>query len=567
MHSELPQEYIPADTSSWRDGLVPFLKRPDSYPHEPKCVRLLQTHISYVAIVSPYVYKLKKPVALDFLDFSTLAKREHFCHREVELNRRLCPDIYLGVVPLVLCDGRLRFGEDDRVGSTVDYAVKMRELDEQFLLSQMLHNEQASQAHIDRIIEKMAPFYQRQRPDPAVAENGRAETVMGITRENLDEARDLVGDTISASAYEAVRLYQQRFHKQRHALLARRPADGHILDCHGDLRPEHIHLGPERVCVYDCIEFNDKFRHIDVAAEIAFLAMELDAAGRPDLSRHLVAEMVRTLDDPDMRRLMNFYKCYRAVVQAKVQGIRKDEGDVPPVQREESRTKSGRYFQRALNYAVTGSRATVLVVMGRIATGKSSVAGALGEELGWAVHSSDRVRKKLYGVPNSQRPPASVREQLYSGDMTQRTYDRLGELACACIEKGESVILDATYGTQQRRRELFRILEHCDCDLVFIEMHAPDDVIRGRLRARENERDVASDARLEDFDKLARAYDQATNAGPGHLISLDGTRPLHESRVAVYKRLIERRDGGPTERRGFLRHGAAPPFAGDSRYV
>jgi aminoglycoside phosphotransferase family enzyme/predicted kinase len=507
----------------------------------------LQTHISYVAIVSPYVYKLKKPVALDFLDFSTLAKREHFCRREIELNRRLCPDVYLGIVPLVLCDGCLRFGDENSAGSVVDYAVKMRELEERFFFSLLLSKGKASQADIDRIIGKMAPFYQRQRPDPAVTENGRAETVVGIKKDNLDEARDLVGDTVSASAYESVQIYQQRFHEDRRALLARRPADGRILDCHGDLRPEHIHLGPKRVCVYDCIEFNDKFRHIDVAAEVAFLAMELDVAGRRDLGRYLITEMVRTLDDPDMRRLMNFYKCCRAVVQAKVQGIRKDERNVPPAQREESRRKSGSYFQRALYYAVTGSRATVLAVMGRIATGKSSIAAALGAELGWAVHSSDRIRKRLYGVPNAQRPTASVRERLYGDEMTQRTYDRPGELARDCAEKGKSVLLDATYGTRQRRGELCRVLEHCDCDLVFVEVEAPNGVIRERLQAREHERDVTSDARLEDFDALARAYDPPSNAGPGHLITLDGTKPLHESRLALYKHLIERRDGGPAE--------------------
>jgi aminoglycoside phosphotransferase family enzyme/predicted kinase len=540
MHTGPLQEPIPAETSSWREELVPFLERPESYPQVPERVRLLQTHISYVAIASPYVYKIKKPVTLDFLDFSTLKKRAHFCQREIELNRRLCPDVYLGVVPIVLRDGRLQFGNDDVDGSVVDFAVKMRELDEGLFLSRMLQNGQAVPGTVDRIVNKLVPFYQQQDPGPEITENGRVEQVRRTTSGNLAQARELVGDVVSGSAFEAIEIFQRRFHEKQHALLARRPEEGRIMDCHGDLRPEHIHLGPDCVCVYDCIEFNDRFRYIDAAAEIAFLAMELDHADRPDLARYLVAQMARRLDDPDMDRLMNFYKCYRAVVRAKVQGIRKDEEDVPAAQREKSRRRSGRYFQRALNYAVAGSRAVVMAVMGRIATGKTSLAHALGKELGWPVFSSDRVRKELAGLPASRRPRALVRQRLYSEAMSRRTYDRLVELGRIHAQKGESVILDATFSTRQRRRELRSNLEKVQCDVLFVEVQAPDDVIRERLRQRAAEEEATSDARLEDFRKLTKRYEAPEEMDDATFITLDGTAPPQQEMRAVYAHLVER---------------------------
>jgi hypothetical protein len=249
--------------------------------------------------------------------------------------------------------------------------------------------------------------------------------------------------------------------------------------------------------------------------------------------------MAWKLDDPEMHRLMNFYKCYRAVVRAKVQGIRKDEQDVPKGQREESRDRSRRYFQRALNYAVTGPHAVVMVVMGRIATGKTTLAHSLADELGWPVFSSDRIRKELAGLPASERPPTPVREWLYGEAMSGSTYDHLAVLASIRAGRGECVILDATFGTRQRRQELHSKLKEPECDVLFVEVQAPDHVLRERLRERETDDEVTSDARLEDFHKLTGSYVAPAELDDRTLIRVDGTRRLPEQLMAVYERMIE----------------------------
>ena len=354
-----------------------------------------QTHISIVAIASPYVYKVKKPLDLGFLDFSTLEKRRHFCLEEVRLNRRLTHDVYLDVVPIARRDGCLHFGPE---GEIVEYAVKMRELARAGFLHERLARGAATADDLERVAAKLAAFYQAQRSSETIADWGRVAKLQLSTDENFAQTERFAGGLLGRPAFAAIRFFTDRFYVQHADLFERRRKEGRILDCHGDLRCEHVHFAGEEVSIFDCIEFNERLRFIDVANDLAFLAMDLDVLGRPDLGKAFLRRMAELLNDPELLSLTNFYKCYRAYVRGKVAAIKSVEPEVPVADRERSRERATQLFRRALDYAVAGSEPLVITVMGRVASGKSTVARLAGEALGWPVFSSDRTRKELAGV-------------------------------------------------------------------------------------------------------------------------------------------------------------------------
>lgn len=490
-------------SSVTQEQLLPFLLNPNSYPHRPRAVRLVQTHASLVFIAPPFVYKIKKPVNFGFLNFSTLEKRRHFCEREVALNRRLSPGIYLGVVPIAKRNGRFAFGDADEV---VEYAVKMRRLSERHFLDRLVERNEVAPGDLNRLVHVLKQFYASQQPTAEIEAWGRIERLRISTDENFRQTREFIGQTLSRAAFETIRFYTGRFFKRHARLFAARVREKWIRDCHGDLHLEHIHVTPRALHIYDCIEFNDRFRYVDVANDAAFLAMDLDYEGRRDLSLYFARQMASALNDDGMLRLMDFYKCYRAYIRGKVESLHSLARDAPEEERRASAERAGRYFQLALNYAVAGSQPMVLVVMGRIASGKSTLAKALGGELGWLVCSSDQVRKKMAGFPLSERSSAGARRRLYSKAMTEQTYARLLAIAEAEAQKGHSVILDATFARREQRELLAKRFAKHRIVWRMLEAHAGDAVVKQRLRAREARPDEVSDARLEDFAALTRLY-------------------------------------------------------------
>jgi aminoglycoside phosphotransferase family enzyme/predicted kinase len=528
---------MPPDSSL--PALSNLLSDPSIYPHAPDEVHLQHTHISVVALVPPWVYKVKKPVDLGFLDFSTLEQRRLYCEQEVQLNSRLCDDTYEAVVPLVRTDDRLRVDPPESTsGEVVEYAVKMRYLPAEHFLDAQLDRGEAGVSAIDRVARTLCAFYQSQSSTPEVAEAGWPETLRINFEENVEQTADHVGPLLSGPAYEALQYYTDRFVDQEAALLHRRRASGLLVDGHGDLRLEHVHLTDDHVCIYDCIEFNDRLRHLDVANDIAFLAMDLDFHGRPDLGTRLVRQVAETLGDPEMHRLIDFYKCYRAYVRAKVEGMRAADADVPAPERTTSRMRAQRHYQWALRYAVAGTGPFVVVVFGRSGTGKSTQAAALAESLGWAHLASDPIRKTLAGVPLHQRTDAARRADLYSDAMTDRTYRTLQQRAVARGRRLKGTVLDATYSTPDRRETLRTALRAADIPYAFVELTAPDDVLRERLADRDAASATASDARADDFDMLNDRYQAPTALEDPFHVRVSAAAPPEETTLSILKALI-----------------------------
>ena len=519
---------------------VRFLSRREAYPHNPTEVTHIQTHISHVFIAPPFVFKIKKPVDFGFLDYSTLQKRKHFCEREVELNRRLCSGIYLGVVPVCRGDEGYVLDPAEEAGPVVEYAVKMRKLEERFFLHSYIEDGRLERRHLDRVADTLAGFYRGQDPGPEVLQWGEIEKVKVNTDENFRQTEDYIGRTIEREAYEAIRRYTDGYMDRRQALFRRRIDEKRIVDGHGDLHLDHIHITPEKVCIYDCIEFNKRFRYGDLAVDLAFLAMDLDFRECWKEERYFIDLMAEKLEDPELHRILDFYKCYRAYVKGKVKSLQSSEEEVSAEERRRAEQKAAEYFDLSLRYALLGSEPSVLVVMGRVGTGKSTLAGHLGRRLGIEHYSSDRIRKSLAGLPLTERPSGERRRELYSTSMSEKTYGVLLDRFERHRDKGESCILDATFSNRRGREELREKLESSQVRYLFIEARADDETLRNRLRSRENAGDVISDARLEDFEMLSRKYDPPNEIEPEHLIGIDTGRPMEETLRELYRQMVER---------------------------
>jgi predicted kinase len=356
-----------------------------------------------------------------------------------------------------------------------------------------------------------------------------------------------VGDIITAPALSIIREYTNTFFRANEPLLNRRRADGHILDCHGDLRLEHIHLTKDCVCIFDCIEFSERLRLIDTANDVAFLAMDFDYQDRPDLASNVVGSIARLISDKDLNDLLDFYKCYRACVRGKVEAMRSREPEVETQERQASRDCAVRHFQLALNYAVTGSVPVILVIMGRIGSGKSTVARLLSDALGWSLESSDHTRKRLalnQSKPVDQSAPrtgqgrdGARQTSLYSETMTTQTYDNLIRSAVERASRRQSTILDATFGNKSRRDRLREKLRADGVRYCFIELTAPEAILKDRLGRRNDAAANASDARLETFGHINAMYEEPDALEDAHHREVNAARAPEATAHEVLRHL------------------------------
>jgi aminoglycoside phosphotransferase family enzyme/predicted kinase len=517
--------------------LLSFLSDAASYAHHPPQVRLVQTHASWVVIAPPFVYKIKKPVDLGFLDFSSLELRHADCERELVLNRRLAEDVYIGLEPICERDGCLHWGGD---GVIIEWALKMREMDGRYFLIRLIKDHAVDKPEMDRLVEKLLHFYSAQ---PPLAWSMIKETNGHLRRsceDNFHDSRSFIGQSVSIQVLDAIAHYTRRFFDRHGTLLESRLHDHWIRDCHGDLHLEHIHLAPDAVRIYDCIEFNNDFRCIDVACDIAFLAMDLDFNDRRDLSRYIVDRFALLLEDRGMKPLMDFYKCYRACVRGKVESLHANAETVGDAEKEACLHLARRYFHLALQYAVAGSLPRVFVFMGKVASGKSALAEALGREMDWPVLSSDRLRKSLAGTPVHHRGNADERAALYGQEMTRLTYEQLFEQAFASLRGGHGIILDATFSKKAHRDALKASLKAEGFEVLWIEARASESIIRERLQDRDQGVDVVSDARLEDYKRLSAGYEAPDELLPVEKVCLSTDGPLDEVFASLLSELVMR---------------------------
>jgi aminoglycoside phosphotransferase family enzyme/predicted kinase len=506
-------------------SLVRDLLRPGRYPGpRVRAVELRSTHASWVFIVGDNVWKVKRPVRYGFLDFSTQHARRACCEDEVRLNRRLAPEVYLGVEPVRLGpSGHTLL--DEPAGRVVDWAVHMRRLSDERCARTLLSRNRLRPVHLRALAARLATFLAEAPRTPSF---GAVASLRTNVDDNFQQTRPLVGDLVDEATFEETRAFQLRALADGEERFARRVRDGRCREGHGDLRLEHVYFdddddGP-RPTVIDCVEFSERFRSGDAAGEAGFLAMELELERRPDLAAGWIARFAEASHDFDLYGVLDFYLSYRAWVRGKVAALVAADPAAATSVREAKRAEARRDFALARSYAGVPLDGPFLVAIGGlIGSGKSTLASEIGDALAAPIVSSDRTRKTLAGLSPLERGDAG----LYTDEHTRATYEEMLRRATEVLSSGRGVLLDASFSKRRWRDAAGALAARMRAPVVFVETRCPDEqVLRRRLRAR-GDAGVESDAREELLDPFKASYEPVLpGERGGHVIALTGDAPL-----------------------------------------
>jgi len=483
--------------------LFEMLKDPVYYPHKPKQIIVKETHASMVFIAKPYVYKIKKNVNFGFLDFSSLEKRFYYCIEEIQLNQRLCKEIYLNLVKIYYKDNFLFF-EDifldkkfllsknyqelyniiiKNTNNEVEFGIKMHYIEDTYFLK----NQKISISKLEKVAEVLTKFYQVQKP---IQEDYSRKNI----QENLNDCKDFIDYTISYLMYRFIKKFNQTYFKKYNFKLKKRVTDDWIRDCHGDLHLEHIVVKDDSICIYDCIEFNHEFRCIDIANDLAFLCMDLEYYGFYRESYYFIKYFYKKFNNYDLIFLQDLYRAYRAFVRGKVYSLK----SLQDQEKEKSIQLAQKYFRLSFKYALFDIHPTIIVFMGRIGSGKSTLARKFSDFLGINHYSSDAIRKSLFRIPLYERTPEELKPKVYSKIITDVVYNKMIELAIQDSLKQGIAIVDGVFGTRYLRNiALFRAFEE-NVKVIFIEVETKKEIILERLKKRIKSKEI-SDAGINEF--------------------------------------------------------------------
>jgi aminoglycoside phosphotransferase family enzyme/predicted kinase len=462
--------------------LIAALQNPALFPHPVEQFQVIETHISWVLLTGPFVYKIKKPMNFGFLDFTTLSSREHFCQQELKLNQRLTENLYLEVLPITGSAEAPQLGGE---GETIEYALKMRQFPQDGLLSTLQAKGELTTAHIDDMARQIAEFHEKAPRVLSENELGSPESVMAPVTQNFEQILPFLSEKADLVQLDALEAWAKASYERLKPLLSQRKADGFIRECHGDIHLGNITLIDGKVVIFDCIEFNEPFRMTDVYADIGFLAMDLEDRGLKSLSRRLISQYLEHTGDYTGLELLNFYKAYRALVRAKV-SLFSLSPDADHVQRATTLRQYRNYANLAESYSAIPSN-FLAITHGVSAVGKSHVAMRLVEALGAVRLRSDIERKRLFGDS----------EDLYAAQVSADTYKRLNELAAVVLHAGFPVVIDATFLKHEQRLATAHVAEATGAPFLILDCAAPKAVIQGWLAQRQAQNQDPSDATME----------------------------------------------------------------------
>ncbi len=521
---------------------------PGAFPDlAPSSVERVETHISWVFLLDRDVFKVKKPVELGFLDFTSIERRKAACEAEVALNGRLAPEVYLGIVPVRLgTDGRCRIGG---AGELVDWAVHMRRLPGDRRGDALLARGALSREHLRLVAERMARFHASARSDAETARFGLPAAIRGNVEENFRQTESSLGRYLGAPQARELLAFQRAFIEGHAELLQRRASEGRVRDGHGDLRLDQLYVldGPAgigldarsggAVTILDCIEFNDRFRFADVCADIAFLSMDLAAHRRVDLAESFLAAYARASNDFDLYALADFYESYRAYVRGKIAAIQAQDAGIAAAERRRADDWARRYFLLALSADRSSLlRPVVVAVGGIIASGKSTIAEKIGAELSAPVLDADRTRKAMLGVAPTSPVHETAWHGAYDPSFTEQVYDEVLRRAGVVLASGRPVVLDASFRSAAMRRAARELARTHGVPFRFVECRASSEVCRERLAERAR-RESVSDGRLAVFDAFRRSFEPVSEADEGEVVVLDTGRPEPETLRILHARI------------------------------
>ncbi|MGE3961250.1 MAG: AAA family ATPase [Dehalococcoidia bacterium] len=516
------------------ESLPPFVRglmSPSAYAHTPASVRLVQTHISYVWIADDLVYKAKKPVDFGFIDQIDPKTREAFCHLEVDLNRRLAPDVYLEVVPIVeTADGGFRIEGPVRDGErVVEWAVKMRRLPEDRTLDRLLPDAYPEDI-VERLARKLAAFHADARQveyDPAFA--GAPAERAWWARE-YREAEGNIGGTWRAEDALALRAFIDRSLEAQAELFNERLAAGKVVEGHGDLHAKHIYVlrdateADDGIAIVDCIEFTEwfHFRYLDVSYDVAFLAMDLEARGERELGDAIAGRYIALKGDETMGVLQPLHRAFRAFVRGKVESIGANDAGMSAAERQALADSAAAYFRLASRYAERQRGPVLAVLCGVSGTGKTSVGGVLAGRIGAALVSTDAVRAAVAAERGLSTAMWQEYEAgAYSPEMNVAVYQEMRRRAREHLRHGRPVILDGTHRRAADRQAALELARELGVPALVVELRLSDEAALTRVQWREREKGDVTDP--EAYRRHLAEFEPVTSR-EGNVLHLDGTQ-------------------------------------------
>lgn len=473
--------------------LIESLRNPGAYTHPVNRIKIIETHISWVLLSGPFAYKIKKPVNLGFLDYSNLKRREYFCHKEWQLNRRLAPHIYLSVVPIT---GTVEYPSMNGEGVPLEFAVKMRRFPQHNLLNRLIENGRLTTALVDRIAHRVANFHANIEIADSDSMYGSPVEVLSPMQQNFSTIRTHLSSEKLLKPLDFLEDWTQSCYLRLKPKLQQRKQQGFIRECHGDMHLGNIALVDEKICIFDGIEFNEHIRWIDVISELAFLVMDLQDRGAPRLAQRLLNHYLQITGDYSGLALLRFYQVYRAMVKAKVNAIRLSQGHLT----HEQDLGLVRLYQSYIQLAISYTKAQtpmILITHGLSGCGKSTLSQRLAEEMNIIWIRSDVERKRLFGLGALEASHSDIKLGLYSTTASEQTYTRLLNLAKQITQAGFTVLVDATFLKTAQREPFSRLADALGLPWHILSIQASEDTLRKRIELRSTQSEDPSEATLE----------------------------------------------------------------------
>ncbi|MEZ6121978.1 MAG: AAA family ATPase [Planctomycetaceae bacterium] len=470
--------------------LIQSLLSPKIWPDNPDRVELIETHISWVLITRDFAWKLRKPVSFGFIDFSTPELRLHYADEEFRLNRRTSPKLYLDVVPITGTFDQPVIGGD---GPVIEYAVKMRRFEQDQLLLRIANTGPLDLRVVMQLAETLADFHQHVEIAEAASSFGSFDAVRQDALDNFSTLKALLPpDAPELSTLARLEAWTHAELKRLEPEIQQRHRSGKVRECHGDLHLANIVMINDRPMLFDCLEFNEQLRWIDVMNEIAFLVMDLEEHRQQVASRVLLNRYLEVTGDYEGLRILRFYIVYRALVRAKVDLLRCQQShDSKTVCR--MRRESAEYLRLAAADS-SPSQPMLIIMHGISGSGKSFVSAKLIEATHAIRIRSDIERKRLSGIDESEHRHGNAAEQLYSQNQSVLTYQRLLQLSETILFAGDSVVVDATFLSKDRRNSFRELASRRSVPFLIVACEAPLEVLRQRVAARNALGNDVSDA-------------------------------------------------------------------------
>lgn len=459
---------------------IQAMLKPEFYGHPVDTCQLIETHISWVILTGNFAYKIKKPINLGFVDFSTLKKRKFYCDEELRLNRRLAPDIYLDVIPI---SGSTENPVLTAKEKAFEYAVKMQQFADNMQLDHILARNELRQDIVDSFADLIAQFHQHIEIANIASDFGQPEQVYKPAKENFIQIRELISDKPKTDLLSKIERWTEDTFNDIKNLFEQRKEKGFIRECHGDLHLRNLAWHENKPLAFDCLEFNENFRWIDVVSEIAFLIMDLEVHNQPELAQHFLNKYLELTGDYEGCRVLRFYLVYRVMVRAKVDAIRATQAGISPQEADEANAEIDNYLQLALTYTKK-IKPFIIITHGMSASGKSTITQPLLVKLGAIRIRADVERKRLFNIKAEQNSTANIQQGIYTKQATHKTYLKLLELTKSIIDAGFPVIVDATFSTFEQRTLFKKFASQKQVRFIILNFITPEKTLKQRIHNR-----------------------------------------------------------------------------------